>query len=339
MRFKKYIESTVPVENPIQFCASESNLMKLLKRIYEGHCFKGAMVVEILEIAERGQCMIESVGSRKGFVDVRFLALVEVVCRWDILTGVEIQNNTQMVVGVRDRDGSNVVVSLSGPTASVPAQGQIVPVRVVQAIHPPMAKVITAAGVLLTCEKQAPVFRLAGSLESSEAASLGDLVNQIEKELKLRKTLVEARQTDVWFFELLLLTHASTAASTEVRRVEAWPSGPVWEGPVSPKKDDEPSSLISILDIVRRAKDEAVPVDGLWTRPLTVCRSSPLASRTAGENAAAIVGKPVTVFGDFLSSMLNFLAAVREMTGIYNTRELIDSHANVWRAMRAEQQI
>jgi hypothetical protein len=50
-----------------------------------------------------------------------------------------------------------------------------------------------------------------------------------------------------------------------------------------------------------------------------------------------IDGNPRIVFAEMLKNILDFLVATREMVAMYNSKELIDKHINVWTVMRAAQ--
>jgi len=365
MLLEKVIEATVDVRNPIDFCADKNrHLMAELQNTYVGRCYKGAFVVRIKGIIQASSCRLSTTSvTGEGSVDVQFLAEVVVFSRWDILVGVEIVSAQQILVGKykapseqprqlrsaeggadADPDGPSakaVVTILASKAVETLAVGQKIAVRVVLAKHEPMQPQASVVGTLLVCDQAAPVYRLRGALDPSARAELEPLLRAIEAELEARAALVETRRADVWFFELLLYAYRpAKGAKTADQAIDAWPGGPAWEGPGAPLAAG--AETRSVLDIVRRVVGGAtVPVAGIWSRPLALYRSSPLAAVAPADAPADWAppddGNPRAVFAEFLKNILDFLAAVREMAELYNTRELIDGHRNLWTVMSSAQ--
>jgi DNA-directed RNA polymerase subunit E'/Rpb7 len=354
MFLEKIFDVTVDVKNPINFCADkERHLLAELRNTYLGHCFKGAYIIRIKGILNSSACRIISTNaSGEGYVDVQFLAEVAVFSRWDILVGVRVVNHQQMIVGtyeaqsVPDQDphakNARAVVSLlASRTVETLAEGQTVPVRVVMAQHQPLKPQAAVVGVLLTCDKIAPVYRLRGKLDQAAKIELGPVLEVIEAELRAREAIIATRKADMWFFELLLYAYRS--AETGPGRVDQEiPAGDTpWVGPPGLLPVEDGATPQNVLEIVRRViHGEAVQVNGYWSRSLALYRSSPLvamAEEPPAEWQLAIDGAPRAVFAEFLKNILDFLTAVRELAEFYNTRELIDRHRNVWAVMRSEQ--
>ena len=84
-----------------------------------------------------------------------------------------------------------------------------------------------------------------------------------------------------------------------------------------------------------------MPVSGYWARSLSLYRSSPLAARALQTPPEAwspsVDSTPRAAFALFLKNILDFLVATREMVELYDTREVLDAHRNVWAVMRAAQ--
>jgi DNA-directed RNA polymerase subunit E'/Rpb7 len=376
MQFEKVIDGTVDVANPINFCADkERHLMAELRNKYVGRCFKGAYILGIKAVLDSSAChIVRTNGSGEGYVDVRFLADVAVFSRWDVLTGVEIVSHQQMIVGVyeggaaaradedpdaaRARPGPKaaraVVTVLASKAVEALAVGQKIAVRVVLAKHAPMQPQASLVGALLVCDQTAPAYRLRGALDQSARAELAPMLAVVELELEARAALIETRKADLWFFELLLYAFreppgAKAPEAKAESEAPAWEDGPVWRGPRALQALEAGAEATSVLDVVRRAVGgESVPVAGVWSRSLALYRSSPLVAVVRGESredpgAAApatwtvVDGTPRAVFAEFLKNILDFLVATRELVEVYNSRELIDKHLNLWSVMRAAQ--
>ncbi len=246
------------------------------------------------------------------------------------------------------------------------AVGQLVPARLTLTQHPPMAAQINVTGHLLTAVQEAPVFRLRGALAEgpregrpargrrrppSPLAPLAALLAEAERELA-------ARTESALFFETLLhFWRAPRGAPVpEPEAVEAWPGGPVWRGP--PGRGPPVPGTVSVLALVRRAlAGEAVPVGGLWCRPPGLYRSAPLARFDPGEGPPEggpageglsgeggppgtggteppVDAEPVVAFTVFLTEIVDFLRATRELGECYPRPE---EFKWLWRAMQSGQ--
>ena len=351
MLFEKIIETTIDIANPINFCADKKrHLMVELKNRFIGVCFKDSYILDIKEIINCGAChIVRTNGSGDAYIDVSFLAEVIVFSRWDILVGVDIVSHQQMVVGLHERiQGSKktraiVTVLASSAVASI-AIGQKIAVRVILAQHSPMQPQASVVSTLLVCDQIAPAYKLKGMLDHHSTAELTPMFDLIKIELETRNTLIVTHKADLLFFENLLYSFRNQEANTLDSEHLAWKNGPIWLGPpMMTIKDVSANEFVSVLDIVQKViNGESVSVSGVWSRSLDIHRSSPLTAVVRGDNTIpsswnVIDGNPRIVFAEMLKNILDFLVATREMVAMYNSKELIDKHINVWTVMRAAQ--
>jgi hypothetical protein len=363
MLLEKVIEVTIPVRNPINFCADKGrHLMVELRNTYEGRCFRGVYIVAVKSILRASACNIEKTNANgEAYVDVQFLADVVYFGRWDILVGVVVASHQQMVVGTyeapagpgsdpeagegaappgRGARPKTVVSILASKSAEALAVGQKIPVRVVVAEHQPLRPEAAVIGTLLVSDQTAPAYRLEGALDAAARAELAPLLEVIDVELEARAALVQARKADLWFFELLLYAYRGSAAPAD-RTIAAGEGAPAWTGPEGLRRVEAGAEEKNVLEIARRAvAGESVPVAGYWSRSLAIYRSSPLAARAASPPdgwAPPVDGAPRAVFALYLKNILDFLVATREMVELYDTPEVHGAHRNVWAAMRAAQ--
>lgn len=337
----RVFDATLNVADPIDFGADPDRyVLAALRAAYEGRCYMGAFIRRVVAVLRRGPCrLMRSNPSGEGFVDVQFSAEVTVFGRWDILVGVTIAAQQQVVVGVYDGDG-RAVVTLHAAKAETAAVGQKVAVRIVQANHSPGQEHAAVLGALLVCDGAAPVYRLAdgATLEPGACAGLVPLLDQIGDELRRRAALP---REDLWFFERLLYAYKARDGAPD----EGDAALGAWAGPAGAAGAYAGPELVDLPELVRGVRDGAPRrVGGLWTRPLALHRSSPGVAHLRGAEAAAapadwtpIDGTPREVFALLLKNILNFLRATRELVGCYPTREVRDAHANIWATMRAAQ--
>jgi uncharacterized membrane protein YgcG len=374
MREKKVYLVTIRVDSPISFCADKRrHVLAYLAENYVGRCFLGAFIVRVLEDhLDVSHCRIlQTNNTGAGEVDVRFVAEVVTAQRGDILTGVHVFQTNHLIYGGHNLEGvgegrlnplaPGFVVNLDprqSPLEHSYAEKQLVPVRFVLTQHVPMVPVISVVAHLLTAVREAPVFRLRGALAEGgrpprargrrgggALAPLAALLAEAERELA-------ARREDAIFFETLLHFWQAPrgAPLPEAEGVEAWPGGPVWRGP--PGRGPPVPGTVSVLALVRRAlAGEAVPVGGLWCRPPALYRSAPLARFDPGEappepeggppeppgaggTGPPVDAHPVAAFTTFLTEIVAFLRAVRELGECYPRPE---EFKWLWRAMRSGQ--
>ena len=373
MEFEKVFDVTLDVPDPIHFCTDKNyHLINALNSRYAGRCFKGALITRVVRILKSSACyIVSSNGSGEGSVDVQFLATVKVFARWDILTGVVVRHVSHLIAGHysiplnesgfrNEADVAQAFVVLH-PTrgAETLAVGQRIPVRITNADHPARQAAV-AYGVLLTCERAAPTYRVRGSLDPAMATELLPILDRIEAELVLRAKLIPKRTMEYAFFESLLYSYSSnktvkaSAKATKAKaakgetesgmshQVSAWADGPDWIGPAPLCAVEAPASPICVTDIVKRALTAPVPVSGYWSRALCLHRSSPLAAFTPKDKNpdlanTAIEEPPRVVFALMLKNILDFLVATRELATTYETPELDESYTGLWNSMRMAQ--
>jgi DNA-directed RNA polymerase subunit E'/Rpb7 len=360
MLHSKTLDATINVRNPISFCADKARHLTIqLKNMYEGKCFKGAFIVSVDRVEHSSACkIVSSNNTAEGYVDVQFTATVAAFSRWDIVAGVTIMRTDQVLVGSTKRDGkysygdprdARVVATLMPtPEAKTVRVGQVVCVRVLGATHEPMQPQVAVAGTLLTCDRTAPVYRVRGALDKASAAGLMPVVEAIDKELAARAVLVAERRPDLMLFEILLYSLSKPPGglhgeADDLKLASAYGSA-TWTGPPT-LKGVEPAKTFNVVDFVKKAAaGETQTVNELWSRPLALYRSSPLAAQLAAKGAPAPPGwdkavdeTPAVVLQIFLKGILDFLFAVRSMMGIYNTKDKMDEHHNIWLAMKKAQ--
>lgn len=375
---EKLFDATIDVANPIGFCADKNaHLLSELHSKFVDRCYKGALVLRILKVVRAGACCIcNSNGSGEATVDVQFLAAVRVFARWDILTGVTVRHVSHLIGGhYEPKEGGPAAATTTAqafvvlqPTrgADALAIGQRIAVRVLKAEHPPRQAAV-AYGVLLTCERAAPVFRVRGSLDPAAAADLMGLADRVADELALRAEVARARPAELAFFEGLLYAYGAPAgargaaaagagagagacagAATLSHRVAAWEGGPEWVGPAPLMALEEGLVAHSLVELVRKAAVAPVSVAGQWSRPLCLHRSSPLVafaprvSRAAATASATVAAAdavdepPRVVFAMMLKNILDFLVATRELALEYDDVHH-PKYAGLWGMMRMAQ--
>ena len=346
---EKVFDATIDVANPTHFCTEK--IMQLRNEIetkFIGRCYKGALILRNIRVLRASACRInDSNGAGEGIIDVQFAATVRVFCRWDIITGVEVRVVAPVVAGhytIRNTDAQAFVVLARTKGIETLAIGQRIPVRITKAEHP-VRQPAVVYGALLTCDGAFATYRLRGALDPATAAEMMPMVNQISHELKLRTELIAKRESVVAFFEALLYSYrgklGAEGASTSCDHTEAaWPDGPEWRGPPPLRPLDAGMAARSIPALVRSAAQGGSPVSvtGLWSRPLTIHRSAPIAAFGESSAASTVLDEtPRVVFALFLKNILDFLVAVRELATDHRAPETDEAYGGLWATMRLAQ--
>jgi len=298
--------------------------MTELNNIYVHKCYSGSYIINIIDILQISSCRIVNTNSSgNGIIDVRFLANVFILNSWDILIGVEVEKNQSLLVGKYKKP--NLIMDVTFKPTNIQSNslliGQFAPVRVVKAIHKPTESKIAVAAVLLTCDRKTISYRVRGEILKSALPEIQFIFDNIIKELDLRHKI---KKESITFFESLIYSYKTMDSKTEKIQFNK----EYWEGP----KNSIPNNFKSINIIDTLSMD----VTGFWSRPLGICRSSPLISVTQEKPTEYILTAPHIMIIDFAKNILNFLIAIREFNEMY-TPELIISHENIWNMMRHAQ--
>lgn len=332
MIIEKIFEITLNVSNPINFCVNKKHHVIIeLNNNYVFKCYMGSFIIKINEILQMSSCKIISTNSSGyGIIDVQFSADVYILNSWDILIGVEVGKNQSLIVGKYIKDSIEIDITIK-PTNIQPNLlnvKQIIPIRIIKAFHKPKSNQITAAGVLLTCDKKTIVYKVKGDNSKIITNELQFILNDIKKELIIRDKLIKTHKYEITFFESLLYSYKHTTKDTEkIKTID----GIIYEGPINNINN---LTIKNLFDVIY---DNNIDLTGYWYRPLGVYRSSPLLAFSTDKIDDYILSNPQILMIEFAKNILNYLTAIREFIEVYNSPELIKLHENVWNIMRQNQ--
>ena len=344
--FNKKIITTFNIKNPINFCTNKlEHIRNLIDNQYIGHCWAGAFILSIKELNEddiSGCSICKTNTSGEGIINVKFTAEVIMFKHMDILIGVEIVHNQTMILGLYESLPKLIRAIVSIPPtskhlSSIPliksiealSIGQKIPIRIIDANHSPMAKEATIFGSLLVCDKVTSIYKLQGILNSSAKQDLLPLLTAIQEELLIRNSMDDK----FLYFEKNLYSYREKQGENLIIKTENYAD---WLGPPAITE----KNIINLLEFINKAIDtkQGLSVTGYWSRSLTIYRSSPMIKFTEECSEVYIEeGNITSVFIRFLKNMLDFLMAIRQMSDLYNTPEMIKSHKNIWESMQAVQ--
>lgn len=324
MILEKVFEVTLNITNPINFCTNKkSHILTELSNIYVNKCYLGSYILEILEILQSSSCRIVNTNSSgNGIIDVKFLANVYILNSWDILIGVEVEKNQSLIVGNYKK--SNLIIDVTFKPTNIQANsltvGQLVPIRVVKAMHKSKESKIAVAAVLLTCDRKIIHYRVKGEISKTHLPEIQMLFDNISEELNHRSII---KKESLLFFESLVYSYKTISKIFE--KIQCGQEN--WEGP----KHNVTGNIINIFDTL------STDLTGFWSRPLGICRSSPLLVLTQEKPSEYVLTAPHLMIIEFAKNILTFLIAIREFNEVYTTPEQLVQHENIWNMMRHSQ--
>jgi len=202
---------TFDVANPIEFAASpEASSLSLARKHYQGKCFKGVHVGEVIKILQMSQVILNTVGDiAAGTINVEFAARCSRYSK-DDLALMKIETRAQFTVGSACGDKAPpLTLSLLSPN-EVLSVGMIVPVRLGVLKYSPTQATPVGVAELLAPARGEHVWKVVTPPEG-EATRLEALIDNLGKactsaaqaEASLLEKLGEDFQTSRDFFSKL----------------------------------------------------------------------------------------------------------------------------------------
>jgi len=329
MRISRRFLQTLNVHDPIAFDTDRTSNAKLqLKDQYEGKCFEGYFVEEILAVERLSRTKINRVGDiSQGTVEAQFVALCFRYHAGDAIAGMEILNKSAILtgrpaaklVGVPGQGVAPAALSINEGNETL-GVGQFVPVEVVSVQH--SAGQSQAAIIVrpLECRKKEYVWKVSqpadAAFREKIAPTLGDFLKLLEERGAI---LADAKQTSVrQFFSKQLSSYRH-------------------EVPLPPSF--EPVDL-NTKDLILAWAASLKP-DTLWTRPLErdydwvgVCQ---VVGDADPNRYIHVCASPEIICSVILNALSSAVKVLSDLPKVYHTEALAISHTNVFMAMRKAQ--
>lgn len=337
MQFVREFGATLDVHDVKTYSADPDRVgVDMLRRNYEGRCFRGVFVVRIVGIVERAACryIFTNRLTMVGSVDLVFSAVVVEAATGDLVANARIADTgAKLLIGQTSADPNGAGSAGAGftvqfrPVFGVESSirvGQLVPAWLEVAYCGPGQSQIAGIGVLLVCDRKERGFRLEGALSEKDVEGLAPLAAQLRAALEDRAVAIREHPERVDFFDRLLYTFRDAPAQNESK--SAWSGPGTFPGP-------EGASVEDLLKTVARPGD----VGGVWCRGLSLHRSSPLVHRARGKTAPwtdVVDASPFAAFAFFLRQAHNYARVVSQLARTFSDPELFESHQNIWQIMQ-----
>jgi hypothetical protein len=337
----------IEVADPIVFARdAPAATLAILRSGYEGRCYGGVYVLEVLEVLARSATrVVRSNLEAHGVCAVKFTARVRLVAKGDVIVGATVTPEVKAHMGVvmaHSDYGGRFSIIVGGPAAAAVAEGQKISVLVDGAVCQPLKEYVSVAGtVLVPSDELGSVFVLSGVLKKAVAEELAPTADLVKAALRRRAALQKTQADAIRYLEELLYAYRGDFGGAE----STAPGGegyPPWRGPPDL---DSPSGakrvgILALVDDALAGKEPSVA--GYWARGPSLHRSAPLV-----EHASAVpdewAGQPVVdqstgaVLQTFLTACLVGLNTVEGELAVYDSEEAIRQHASLWLLRRRSQ--
>jgi hypothetical protein len=336
----KNFTTTINIVDPINFCQNiEMHILTDLRSRFQGKCYKGCYVISIRDILNYSNCQIISTNlSSDGLINVIFSADTFVYGKWDILISVNMLKCDKVQIGQFQEQDSPVksIVGLLQNTSQIFYVGQKIPSRVVQVLYKP-GQQMNIVAIPLSCDKHVSIYNVKGNLKADAKSEITKFNELIMSEMNLREQSlkIESKRSSIWFFENLLYGYI-TEGSQKTEEIIC-KNGMKWSGPPGIKTNHKTVNLVDIMHDYDKSRE--YNLTGVWTRDLSIYRSSPLICKLdkIPDGSVSIEVNPRQLMIEQLKNMYDFLKAVRQLADTYDTDELVTSHMNVWAFMKQNQ--
>lgn len=313
MLVTRTIETGIMISQPMYiYSDAEKNMFNLLVHTFQGKCFRGCYIHQVLKIRAISECIIEQHGPRcNGRVYVTFDVKAIVYTEGESIHGCKVKHkDKQGGIIIAESKFANICLAYHPSLDSVQV-GQIISVRAAMAKYNMSSNKISVNAYPFTQKRlPAPIYQMPENARLTEAdkSYLADIITEIEYEEKIREDLKKDDAKGYEFFEQLLRAYEpqkiegnSLRILEDILRGKSVPSGWLSSDPrlsfgEVAQYDSQPNS------------SEYTPVTGLSLRQILLA-----------------LGRE---YADSLKD-------VREILQIYNTDELKTKHKNIWRILAA----
>jgi len=370
---KRKFEKSIFIANPV--CPNFSKdkkayILRILNDKMVKKCFDGCYIIKIDEILNISSCsIITSNLNGNGNVNVKFIAIVRCFEVGELLCGGLIAKTQPYIFGNYKETYEDIEISA---TFAIPhgihieplpleksirsiREAQNIPMRIIGVNHKCGEAKAAIVVTLLVCHKKYNKYIINSPLTELGMSHIRPILDAIKTEMELRDEIVNGEDEDVkkniLFFESLLYsistntnyTNINMSSSVEIISNEY----SKWWGPAETTVETT-TPAINLLEYFNTENPNTI---GIWSRPLNIYKSSPMAVLEPIESASIEhtveptkkyfdileEGNADTVFIRFFKDMLDYLIIIRKMSEFYSSNALIMAHKNIWDAMKEVQ--
>lgn len=308
MIITKIITVGVDLQNPINVYSDiNANMLNILNNRYKESCYAGCYILEVTKIIEMSDCYINQDGAPTfGTVNVRFAVRAISLLPGEVINGCKVCNKDERSI-VCSTPYASIIMSANPSLESITA-GQIISVMVGSTKYNIGAKKITVNAIPFMPNKVITIYKCVATAEPM-GPYFEWLMELIDEEEKRSAAVREANKRGWEFFSGLLYAYEKKPPT---------PAGAVELN----VKDLVGGTPRDVRYVVRDPRTNPA-------EPIVYGYSDP--SKLEPGTKVKVANSMKDVLTPLLAEYYNGLRTVREMTEIYNTAELIESHKNLWR--------
>jgi hypothetical protein len=306
MRITKVLETNIDITDPVNVYSSpDTRVLEILANKFNGKCYKACYIEKVNKIIKRGSCRINKYGAPNiGTVSVAFEVSGIIYAPGEIINGCTfINRDANGIITLRKNNITIMTEDATNKYESLNSR-QLVSIRVGIARYRVNGEGININGVILSFPTKTDAYKIAGGLNSEDITFLKEAIEEHNNELGQLKNKIKGNEDVYTFFSGLL----------------------------SPfKKQTSMGKHNMTLDglIKSGAKDLFVGIDpqvGIGEPHLFVGADPD----EKYHNIVSNVDKRIAMV-EVISALTNNIRTIREYLEIYNTKESIGGHKNIWR--------
>lgn len=300
---EKMYETTLNIDHPCKFIASEANAKRQVKDTFEGKCYYGSLILEVVSIDKTSMCrLITSNHNATGIVNVCFTARVINYRKGDIIVDAKIEIASGQVVATSKYAVITIIKSLNN---KILTNGQTIPVRVEdRVLYNVNSNSINVEASILTPQIEAPIYHVVGTLDSkiyNTVSMLVDRIVQQEEEL-----------------------------STEESKKFATLMNPKQVRGGASKMD----KCVNIINLLNKVKTKSMDIDTYLQKDITSTISLSVSSdENPPTNGEYIETTTVIAIQELLYNIYALREGIIDM-GKYYDKEKSEQSSNIWALMK-----
>lgn len=309
MIIKKLIDVGVDIDDPVGMCSDES-LMYILTDKYSRRCFRECYIVSVDRIVRKGECIINQVGgSAYGTIAIIFEVTAIVFIKGEILTGClikHINEKANLITCVADI--AYIMLTRKDTFESLQV-GQYITVQVGVVKYSIGSDKVAVNAIPFLPSSQEVIYQIADKKDDNKL--LEDVLKRIESEEAAMQTTRSTNERQWMVFSQLISTYLNP-----------------------PKLHDSAVTINLLTERDKIAEYSYIVRDNrlnLTTPAAVVYKELPKDDMVYTNFKTVIVKASMReILLALLEDYCGRIRAVREMTGVYSTPELINSHKNLW---------
>ena len=324
MRKEEVFYVTLNVEDPILFAEDLStNIRFMLDRLYLRKFYQNYFIYEVKSFESSGRCIIQSTNlSGCGYIDVRFIAVVNTYYVEDIIGPVEIIHTDNMIICQTVHDDMPIYGKLQKNDISVVFQlKQKIPTEIVKLETRSMSECAWACLDPLLPKCRILHYKITGKIEKNIEIQM--LQTTLRETLDKREKILKSHKNELFFFEEKYYTYKKSKCNEK--------STIYYKDSVWPNVIKKPFKSINLLKM-----DDFKSLQSIVYKPLEVHPGMPVIATTNDKCDSFVEIDVNLVLVRLIQQAIDYNKLFIKMVDEYSANE-IKSHKNLWLILENKQ--